>query len=83
MKFKSWDGEREIELMDCPFCGGEPKIKHIGNDFRPRKKMEVKCSVCRVKRTDATLGHEFSWLEDVVAKNWNQRPMEPVKLGTS
>lgn len=74
MKFTSWDNTREIELSPCPFCGGEPVVKHIGNDYVKKRSIKVRCSKCRVERTDAALRHGFEWLENIAAENWNQRP---------
>lgn len=80
MKYKTWCETKEIELNDCPFCGGEPKVSHIGNDHTKKRKIEIKCSKCRIKRTDAALIHSFSWLEDVSAKNWNQQKPEVLTI---
>lgn len=73
MKFKTWDETIEIELLPCPFCGGEPKVQHYGNDRTKRRSIVVKCSKCRVQREDATLRHDFAWIEKAAAENWNQR----------
>ncbi len=84
MKFKSWDNTKEIELSNCPFCGSEPIIKHIGNDYTKTRSIEIKCPKCRIKRIDTALRQGFSWLEEVATKNWNQRsmhnkPLEPTR----
>lgn len=71
---KSWCGTKEIKLIDCPFCGSKPRMIHIGNDHTKKRKIEVKCPSCRIKRVDAAISHSFEWLEDIAAKNWNQRP---------
>lgn len=62
------------ELLDCPFCGSRPDVKRIGNYHTKKRKIQIKCTSCRVERTDATLTETFEWLEEVAAKNWNQRP---------
>lgn len=76
MKFERWDKTEEVTLPNCPFCGGDPTVKYIGNEHTRIRKIEVSCTKCRVKRTDATLRFDFRWLEDVAAKNWSQRPTE-------
>jgi hypothetical protein len=77
VKFRSWDETREIELMPCPFCGGEPEAKHIGNEhplYNKKRAIEVRCTKCRCQRTDGAIHQNFAWLEDVAQRNWNQRP---------
>ncbi len=76
MKFKTWCGTKEIELDTCPFCGSEPTVTHIGNDHTKKRKIEVKCPKCRIKRVDAALHHGFAFIEEAAAKNWNQRPLK-------
>ena len=63
-----------IELLPCPFCGGKPVVKRIGNDYVKKRTIQIKCSSCRVTRTDATLRQPgFEWLEKIAAESWNQR----------
>lgn len=70
---KSYCGKKEIDLLICPFCGGKPIVKHIGNNFTKSRKVEIKCPDCRIKRVDAALNHDFDWLEKVAIEGWNQR----------
>lgn len=66
-----------VELKLCPFCDGEPNVIFIGNPLTKSQKIQIKCTGCRVTRTDAILngrGHDIHWLEAVAIKNWNQRP---------
>lgn|SRR5574343_1876697 len=72
-KFKGWDETKTIELKSCPFCGGEPELQHIGNLHTKSRKIKIKCKKCRCQRTDAAIYHDFNWLEDVAAKEWNRR----------
>lgn len=58
----------------CAFCGGTASATYVGNDRSKKRSITVKCSVCRVRRTDAALRHGFDWLEDIAIKGWNQRP---------
>ena len=69
----SWDGEKEIQLLPCPFCGTIPEIRHIGNDYSKKCAIKIKCKKCRIERIDATLKFDFEWLETVAVKNWNER----------
>ena len=77
---KGWNNDRVIKLLPCPFCGGEPELLHIGNDFKPKKRITIRCKKCRVERTEACLRHDFKWLEDVASKNWNNRSWIEQKL---
>jgi len=81
VKFKTWGGTNERELLPCPFCGGEPIVKYIGNNLTQARKIEIKCTRCRIKRIDATVRHSFDWLEDVAVGGWNQRvlPNQPLE----
>ena len=73
-KFKSWDDCRTIELLPCPFCGGEPDLQHIGNDYVKTKKIRIKCKKCFIQRTQAALrDRSFEWLENKMAEHWNKR----------
>ena len=73
MKFKTWNNEKELTLLNCPFCGADPIVKHIGNDYAKKRAIEIKCPKCRIKRTDAALRLKFEWLEKIAVENWNQR----------
>lgn len=78
MKFKTYDEKGEIELKDCPFCGGEPIVIHIGNDRSKKERtIEIKCSKCYVKSINSVLIHNFSWIEKLAAKDWNERTGRP------
>lgn len=73
MMYVSWDNAKDIELLDCPFCGSDPAVEYIGNDFTKKRSIKIKCKKCRVQRTDAALKHDFNWLEGVAVENWNKR----------
>ena len=62
-----------IDLLDCPFCGAHPEVKHIGNAYTKSRKITIRCPSCRVERTDATIRFDFVWLERVAEEHWNQR----------
>lgn len=73
MKFVSWLEDKDIELLDCPFCGSAPKIEYIGNDCTKSRKIIISCSRCHIKQTDAALKHDFKWLETLAVCKWNTR----------
>ena len=73
IEVKSWEPGNTVMLLLCPFCGGEPELLHIGNDYRKNKKIKIKCSGCRVEITNAALSHDFIWLETISAEHWNRR----------
>ena len=64
------------KLKPCPFCGCEPKLKYIGNEFTRKRSIEIKCSNinCRVTMVNGAIRFDFKWLEDVSIKAWNRRP---------
>lgn len=66
------------KLLNCPFCGSEPKVKRIGNEHTKRRSIEVKCSgsLCRASQVNAAIHHDFKWLQDVSIKAWNNRGIE-------
>lgn len=73
MKFITADSSKKIGFLSCPFCGSKPEVKYIGNNRTKKRAIRVKCPKCRIERTDAALRYGFDWLEEVAAKNWNQR----------
>lgn len=60
------------QLEPCPFCGGKPIIQLKGN-VKSHRKLTVKCSDCRIQRTDATLRHGEEWLFNIAIAAWNRR----------
>ena len=75
MKFNSWNGEKEIELLNCPFCDSLPNVKHIGNDHTKTRSIEIKCEnrMCRATMKNSALRLPFNCLEEISSKNWNRR----------
>jgi hypothetical protein len=62
-----------IKLLPCPFCGSEPEVEYIGNEYTKSRKIIIRCPQCRIQRTNAAFMNGFTWLEDVSAKQWNER----------
>lgn len=65
----------EDKLKPCPFCGGKPTLKYIGNDYSKKRVIEVKCSNidCRATMRNGAIRYGFEWLESLTAKVWNRR----------
>lgn len=60
-------------MSDCPFCGGVPKIKFIGNNHTRSRSVEIQCTGCRVKRRDGAIHHSQEWVAKVCIGFWNKR----------
>lgn len=63
------------ELLPCPFCGGEPKLIFIGNNFTKSRKVEIICMKCRCKRTIGTVHHSSHWAAELSIEQWNKRKL--------
>lgn len=66
----------ESIFSDCPFCGGRPTIKKIGNDYSKKRFIEVTCKGCpglRLRQGAIFYSHEWLWPR--VADIWNKRPV--------
>lgn len=71
-----FDGEDDkIILLPCPFCGEEPIMETVGNDYTRKRSLVIKCSNvdCRATMTNGAILHGFRWLEDVSIEAWNRR----------
>ena len=61
----------EIELY-CPLCGTMLELQYSGNSHTKLRKLRIKCPSCRIERTDATLRHDFEWLENKAIEFWTE-----------
>lgn len=62
-----------VELMPCPFCGGEANIKSISYEGDPtRSDWWVSCQVCRVERPSTKKSEIVHSREEAIAA-WNRR----------
>lgn len=61
------------DLLPCPFCGGSPDVKYIGDDSTPKRFIEIECSLCGAKRTDGAIRFGMDWLEHKAVAGWNRR----------
>jgi len=73
MIFEKWDGSKSEQLLNCPFCGDEPTVEHMGNSLTKKRSIIVKCKGCRCTQKNSAMLYGFSWLEDLVVKKWNSR----------
>lgn len=72
------DAEK-IGLPECPLCGGDLDVIRRGNDHTKSREVTVKCSRCRLQRTDKAVRHGFDWLEKGQAEWWNKRSPETTR----
>jgi transposase-like protein len=63
----------EVDVIGCPFCGSQPKICHIGNNYTKSQKIQFKCPECRIERKNAVISHPIKWCLDNSVKQWNMR----------
>jgi len=69
-------GEFEAdELLPCPFCGSDPKLTFIGNDYTKSRKVEIKCKNinCRIKTTTAGIRADHEQVALWSIEIWNKR----------
>ena len=73
IEIKSPYTQKIISLLPCPFCGSNPEMKFIGNEYTTKRSVKIICNECRISRTDSALKFGFEWLENVAAEYWNAR----------
>lgn len=64
------------ELLPCPFCGGSPNVKYIGNDFTKKRSIIIQCTNCHAQRTDGAIRFGMDWLKNISFDRWNRRVKE-------
>lgn len=69
----SSDGFVADKMLPCPFCGNDPEILFIGNNYTKSRKVTIKCKKCRVQRTDAALRFDHEWVARNAIEQWNER----------
>ena len=60
-------------LLSCPFCGAEPQLTFIGNDYSKSRTVEIKCKGCRVKMVNSGIIMGGEQLAKVSIEKWNKR----------
>lgn len=60
-------------LLPCPFCGGQPAYRMIGNDHTKKRRVEAYCTECFVSMTTGAIYKGFDWLVETMVDKWNRR----------
>jgi hypothetical protein len=60
-------------IISCPFCGGEPQLTFIGNDYSKKRKVEIKCMGCRVTLINDGIRSSSEQLAKWSIEAWNKR----------
>lgn len=63
------------KLLDCPFCGSEPKMTFIGNNHTKSRKVKIKCknAFCRIETTTGSIRNDAEWTAKTSIEVWNRR----------
>lgn len=61
------------ELLPCPFCLGEAKITHFGNDHTKKRKVEIECKSCHARIVTGAIRNNLYWCEEKSIEHWNER----------
>jgi len=78
MKIHNYDTEL-AELLPCPFCGGKPIAYLQGNERTVKRFITIKCTRCRVQRTDGAIRQSTEWLKNISIEQWNNRVISELK----
>lgn len=60
-------------MLSCPFCGGEPQLTFIGNNYSKMRKVEIKCKGCRVIMVNVSIKSGSEQLAKWSIEAWNKR----------
>lgn len=60
-------------MLPCPFCGSEPKLTFIGNDYSKSRRVEIKCTGCRVTMANDGIRVGSEQLAKWSIEAWNKR----------
>lgn len=72
-----------VEVKPCPFCGEQPDIGHVGNDYTKGQGIKIRCSGCRYEFVDKTLRNGIDWIIPKTVAHWNKRVTESTHKGQS
>jgi Lar family restriction alleviation protein len=64
-----------INLLSCPFCGGEASIVQIGNEATRKRGFEVRCETwgCATKKAAMVIRHTLDQAREFAIAAWNRR----------
>lgn len=60
-------------MLPCPFCGGDPQLTFIGNNYTKSRKVEIECMKCRVKMVNSGIRIGSEQLAKMSIEAWNKR----------
>lgn len=61
------------DLLPCPFCGGIPELKFIGNEYTKSRTAEIKCNNCRATILNSTIHQDSVTVANWTINMWNNR----------
>ena len=76
--YQSNSGEFYAPALDaCKCCGGDSEIIFTGNEHTKSRKVTIKCTKCRLQRTDAAIRQSHELIARKCIELWNTRPEQP------
>lgn len=63
----------DTNLKPCPFCGGAPILKEVGNNRTKGRHAQIKCRNCFAGIQVGALKNTIEWCVEKVIKQWNTR----------
>jgi hypothetical protein len=66
------------KLLKCPFCGYEPELLFIGNDYSKKRSVEIKCTNknCRINVVTSGIKSSSQQVALWSIEIWNKRVNE-------
>lgn len=61
------------DLLGCPFCGCDPGIKLIANEYTKTKSLSIKCPICKIDLINCTNKHSYETILKESVGHWNKR----------
>lgn len=65
----------EHQLKPCPFCGGVPVVKFVGNRHTKKRSVVITCGTfgCTYHLVVAAIRGTAAWCYGKAAEQWNRR----------